>query len=282
MDETERSRLAVRAAAEIADRLGIRHVALELLNDSNNVSVRLAPLPVVARIFSAPPDRAARAARELAVARHLAAKGAPVVRPTAAFPAGPHHVDDLVLTLWEFVPHRPAEESDSEPAARALRAVHDALADFPAGLPPFGATSRRARALLDDRMALPALASADRMFLIAAHESISARLALLPMTAVPIHGDAHLGNVLMTAEGARWTDFETACLGPREWDIGFLPDAVLSLFGPVDRELYDVLSDLRSVCVAVWCWAKYDQAEKREAADFHLGWLKERAAAGFR
>ena len=73
-------------------------------------------------------------------------------------------------------------------------------------------------------------------------------------------------------------DFESACLGPPEWDIGFLPDADLSLFGPLDRELCDALADLRSICVAVWCFAKYDLPEKREAADFHLGWLKERAA----
>lgn len=40
-----------------------------------------------------------------------------------------------------------------------------------------------------------------------------------------IHGDAHLSNVVESAVGVRWSDFEGVCLGPREWDV-----ATLSLF----------------------------------------------------
>jgi Ser/Thr protein kinase RdoA (MazF antagonist) len=274
----ERSVRAMRAAAETARRLGIAGVEPILVNDSNNVSIRLAPRPFVARIFDAAGETGAKAARELAVARHLADRGAPVVPPAIEVPAGPHLIDGLAVTLWQFVEHRAAEERDGVDAARALRAVHAALADFPGALPPFSATSRRARALLDDPTALTALPPADRMFLIAAHERIAARLAAFMMPAHPIHGDTHLGNVLITADGPRWTDFETACRGPREWDIGFLPEAGRSLFGATDPDLFDGLADFRSLCVAVWCFALYDVPEKREAADFHLGCLKERAA----
>ena len=72
--------------------------------------------------------------------------------------------------------------------------------------------------------------------------------------------------MLITAEGPRWTDFETACRGPREWDIGFLPGINPAPFAPIDRDLLDALADLRSLCVAVWCFALYDVPEKREAA----------------
>ena len=269
---------AMRAAAEIIRQLGVGRVRPRLLNDSNNVSIRLSPLPIVVRVFGGADDGGVRAARELEVALHLARKGAPIVPPVSGLPPGPHPVDGLAVTLWTFVEHRPAEESDSGAAARALRLVHDALMDFPGALPAFGDTSRRAQALLNDVSALPALPPADRAFLIAAHERIMARLAALPMPPLPIHGDAHLGNVLITADGARWTDFETACRGPRAWDIGFLPEADPALFEPIDRELDAALADLRSLCVAVWCFARYDRPEKREAADFHLGWLKQRAA----
>jgi len=274
----ERAARAMRAAAELATRLGIAGVAPVLLNDSNNVSVRLAPRPLVARMSGAAGESGTKAARELAVARHLADKGAPVVPPAIELPAGPHLVDGLTVTLWRFVEHRPAEESDGVDAARALRAVHEALADCPGVLPPFGDTSCRARALLDDPSALPALAPADRLFLVATHDRIAGELAAFVMPTHPIHGDAHLGNVLITANGPRWTDFETACLGPREWDIGFLPDVDPTPFADIDRDLFEALADLRSLCVAVWCFALYDVPEKREAADFHLGWLKERAA----
>jgi hypothetical protein len=275
MTESECVEHAIRAAADIARRLGAGTTAPTLLNAANNISVRLAPLPIVARVFARADDAAARAARELAVCRHLVGRLAPVVPPSADLPAGPHVVDGLTLTLWQFVEHRPAGDADSNGAAVALRKVHAALADCPVALPAFGDTSRRVRALLDAPSALPALAGADRAFLIAAHDVVTKRLAASPMAASALHGDAHLGNVLITADGPRWTDFETACLGPTEWDIGFLPDADPSLFGPLDRGLYDALAELRSICVAVWCFAKYDLPEKREAADYHLVWLKE-------
>jgi hypothetical protein len=82
--------------------------------------------------------------------------------------------------------------------------------------------------------------------------------------------------VFITSEGARYSDFERVSLGPREWDIGFLPDIDLTQFDAVNLDLLSVLSDLRSLCVSVWCWAKYEMPEKREAAEFHLGYLKER------
>jgi predicted trehalose synthase len=286
MSEGERVQRAIRAATDVARRLGASAVEPVILRHSSNVSIRLAPLRVVARVCTVgPPELAhAKLARDLAVARHLAGKGAPIVPPTTELPPGPYSCADAALTLWRFVDHRPAGEDadDVRAAADALRIVHDALADFPAELPAFGSKGDEVRALLTVRSAVPALPRADRAFLVAVHERVAARVAARPMRSVPIHGDAHLGNVLITAEGARWTDFESACRGPREWDIGFLPDADLSAFGSVDRDLFDALSDLRSLCVAVWCFAEYDDPEKREAADYHLGWLKGRAAGGFR
>src|SRR5690242_8626952 len=278
MAEGGRVQHAIRAAADAARRLGAGTIEPTLLAASNNISIRLAPLPVVARVFANDATAAARAARELDVCHHLARKGAPVVPPSIDLPTGPHAADGLTLTLWQFVEHRPAGDADSQDAARALRMVHAALADCPVALPAFGDTSRRVRALLDEPSALPALAAADRTFLRAAHDAVTRRLATMPMAARPPHGDAHLGNVLIAADGPRWTDFESVCLGPPEWDVGFLPDADPPLVGALDRELSDALGDLRSICVATWCFAKYDLPEKREAADYHLGWLKERAA----
>jgi hypothetical protein len=126
-----------------------------------------------------------------------------------------------------------------------------------------------------DRYSLPL---ADRRFLLATYSHIVAALDALPVTAVPIHGDSGPHNVLITSEGTLYTDFESVSLGPREWDIGFLPNVDLTAFEPVNRDLLSVLSDLRSLCVSVWCWARYDMPEKREAAQYHLGHLKEHFA----
>ena len=73
-------------------------------------------------------------------------------------------------------------------------------------------------------------------------------------------------------------DFEGVSLGPREWDIGSLPNVDLTAFEPINRDVLSALSVLRSLCVSVWCWAKYDMPEKREAAEYHLQYLKQRFA----
>ena len=80
---------------------------------------------------------------------------------------------------------------------------------------------------------------------------------------------------MIASEGARWNDFEDVCLGPREWDIGYLPGIDLAAFEPVNRDLLSVLNYLRSLCVSVWCWDKYHIPEKRKAALYHLEYLKE-------
>ena len=120
--------------------------------------------------------------------------------------------------------------------------------------------------------------SDDRAFLIAVHDRVRAAVGARPLSWMAIHGDAGAHNVFITAEGALYTDFEDVCLGPREWDIGYFGDVDLALFEPVDRSLFWLLSDLRSVCVAVWCFQQYAWPEKREAAEYHLGYLKEKGA----
>lgn len=123
---------------------------------------------------------------------------------------------------------------------------------------------------------MPALNDADRKFLLITYDQIVRTMDSLPIELIPLHGDAGLHNVLMTADGARYTDFEATCLGPREWDVGSLPEAGLARFEPIHRGRLSALSDLRSLCVSVWCFAKYDMPDKREAADYQLGYLKGR------
>ncbi|HLK23676.1 MAG TPA: phosphotransferase, partial [Caulobacteraceae bacterium] len=87
----------------------------------------------------------------------------------------------------------------------------------------------------------------------------------------PLHGDAHPGNVMVTPAGAIWADLETACLGPLEWELTSLPPAAHAAFRPLDRDLFRRLGLLRSLTVAVWCWADVDRSpEIREAAEYHL------------
>ena len=187
------------------------------------------------------------------------------------------------MTFWEFVNHVRADGDNAEHTARAAAAlsrVHQALADFPFELPNFWAKIDQCRNFLQTPSTLSALAPGDRQFLLSVYNSLRTALDPLPVRLVPILGDEHLGNVFITSNGALWTDFEDACLGPREWDIGFLPQPELAVFEPLNRDTLVELGYLRSLCVSVWCWALADIPEKREAAEYHLGYLREQASAG--
>jgi hypothetical protein len=279
MSRAQIARGAVEAAMQVASRLGMGRVEPIVLHDSQHICLHLLPLAVVARVVragSVEDDRRFR--RELSVTRHLLQRRAPIVGPVTDLPAGPHFDNGFGLTLWPFIDHVAADGGNREhvaSAAAALARVHAALADFPEELPSFMNKIDKCRALLADRSALPALLAGDRCFLLMAYHRILASLDALPLKLVPLHGDALLGNVFITPEGALWNDFEDTCLGPREWDIGWLPDPGSKAFAPVDGDLLSLLSNLRSLCVSVWCWAKYETPDEREAAEYHLEYLKE-------
>src|SRR5262245_2205958 len=107
-------------------------------------------------------------------------------------------------------------------------------ADFPGPLPAFTTNVERCHRLLADAAALPALAATDRHFLRTAYDHIMMRLDGLRIDRVPIHGDAGAHNVFMTPAGALYADFSDVCRGPREWDIGCLPDIDWAPFAPID------------------------------------------------
>lgn len=278
----ERRERAIRAAVAVAERLGMRSVTPVILKDSNHTSIHLLPFPVAARVVAPSVGQGAGAAlsAELSVAEHLARAGAPIVTPTIDVPPGPHLEANETMTLWQFVAHRPAEESDGAVAAEGLREIHAALSSYSGRLPSFEVAVDACRRLLKEETELPALATADKHFLLTEHDRLRRLLAAEAIAPVALHGDPHLGNVLMTSSGPRWTDWESACLGPLEWDLACLPETALAIVPVVNAELLAVLRDLRSVCVAVWCWAEPDRApEKRQAAEYHLGRLRERSRA---
>ena len=279
MSHSHISSRAVEAATRLAQRLRIPCRDPIILHESLHISIRLFPLDVVARAVSIGDQEATnRLTREICIARHLARNDAPVVGPSTEVPGGPHIQEGFAFTLWKFVEHVAADDDNAEHvgrAAEALRRVHQQLDGFAGELPDFWTKIDHCRRLLDTETALPALGATERALLQTAFDRLRALVASLPANAVPIHGDAHLGNVFITRDGALWNDLEDVCLGPREWDIVWLPVADLSAFEPINRDLLSALRYLRSLCVSVWCWEKYDRPEKREAAEYHLRYLRE-------
>lgn len=229
-------RQAVAASAAVGRRLGLPADDPTVVADGYSVRVRMGP--AIGRVLTR--GRVVRGEalpwleREVRVASWLAAAGARIVPPWPD--PGPHLADGLEVTLWTWVE---ATGESVGPAAfgATLGELHAVLAAYPGELPTLigpltDVTS--ALALSDDAVLHAAAAE------------------LLPLARTwprrPLHGDAHTGNVLVTAEGPLWTDFEDACAGPVEWDLAsqtVTDEAVEAYPGPIDRALLADCRDLR-------------------------------------
>jgi hypothetical protein len=221
-----------------------------VLADRSNTMVLLAPGGPVARVGGLTArvrDVRHHFARELDVARFLAAGSAPAVRP--AEPAGPHERDGRVVTFWELVPDGP-EPGGAELGA-ALRACHEALRAYRGELPPL-------RSLLDEaaEVARMALHGDDRALVVDGLARVS---EALPAGGQALHGDAGLLNVL---PGPVWNDWEDCCVGPVGWDLACLvttrrvldrdaarADAALQAAGGEPEALY---VEARALQTAAW------------------------------
>ncbi len=267
---------AIRAALAVARHEGVVCDEPVVLRQAWHVLLHLRPAPIVARV-SAPPSPGGPTpddvVRELAVASHAARRGAPVLPPSDIVDPGPHRHDGHVVTFWRYVEAQGAV--DPVAAGRGLRAVHDALADYGGPLPSPGHPENLAEMLatLDD--------SADVAFLrdVAATWPNAGGQAL--------HGDAHLFNCIQSGAGPLWHDLETACRGPREYDLAALvlrdlsvgDDAsarvALRAYGEHDEELLH-----RFVPVyAVWVYTSFLTAiprrpELEPVARRRIAWLR--------
>ena len=203
LDHAQAALSAARGAGLAVERAEVARVA-------SNVLVRLAPGPFAARLTGATEgfrDSTANLRREARIAAALAAAGAPVPAPLG----GPYEAGGRAVTLWPWVEVR-GDAGDAEQAGSALRACHDALADLDrAGL------ELEPLAMLTEARRLAAGALPE---ILPAVDHALATLGAAPHRIV--HGDSHPGNVLWTAGGPLWSDWEDAHLAPLEWDLGCL------------------------------------------------------------
>jgi Phosphotransferase enzyme family len=266
---------AQRAAEKVARRAGLAGDDQIVLYRSRRICILLPSSATVARIAPADDKNLAVESRELAVSRFLLERGAPVVGPSVTMSLHPYVEEGMLVSLWPHVRHSTADYEDGAAvacAAHALQRVHDAFADYPDELPSYADRIEECAAQLRDPHALPTLNAGDRAFLLGVYERSRQSLAEFDVLPRPIHGDAHMGNVFITPSGPLWMDFEAASRGPREWDAVGAPH--LPAFRSLDARLYAVLSDLRSVCVTVWCSALAKDSQKRAAAASQLERLR--------
>jgi len=272
---SRRQERAIAAARSIAALHSVNADHPAILQDSNHTVIHLAPAPLVAKVNTSPEE--ASLSDEVAIARFLAGRGGPVIPPTGLFPPGPYLVDGLEVTFWEYARHNVGEPS-SDVHGSSLRALHDALDEYPS---PLRAWDRfdGIETILTSPSSLEALSADDRQFLPRKYDELLSSIGSFRPGHRRLHGEPHAGNLLLTPSGPRWIDFESACLGPQEWDLTVLPDEIVArYFADVDWNLLAVLQQMRSLCVAVWCWVDPDRAPiLRKAGTHHLNVLRERA-----
>jgi Ser/Thr protein kinase RdoA (MazF antagonist) len=254
---------ALAAAVAVAEAHGLRCDDAVILRDQLNVLVHLRPAPVVARVagtIAAVRPGATWQARELAITSHLAAAGAPVVAPSKELPPGPHVHDGRVVSFFEYV-EAIDDPADPVAAGEGLRFCHEALRDFGGSLPVLSGVTE-AEALLAKLAAEESIDNGTAHQLLERILELHATLGSLRSPIRPLHGDAHLNNVLNTANGPLWNDWEDTCLGPLGWDAACLrltrdggerAEAALAASGirldPAELALW---VEARSLQVAVW------------------------------
>ena len=247
---------ALAAALAAARRAGLPTGDARVLRDLTNVLVHLAPAPVVARVSLT----LARLrgpewfAQELRLAAFLADIGAPIAPPASGIDPGPHVEDGLCVGFWHFVEHD-RNRADAAFAGRALAELHAALAGFPEPLPRCERLDEIGRLLTLLRPSEVASA-ADLAALQATHEAL--RAGVLPGER-PLHGDAHLGNVLWTVDGPLWSDLENACSGPVEWDLACMAwrgapgtEEAMAAYGAHDPGRVEAAFPFLALLLATW------------------------------
>ncbi len=110
------------------------------------------------------------------------------------------------------------------------------MREIPVEAPSFRDRVSSARRLLDDPGRTPELPAAHRELLM---DVIGHTLSVIGARGGAeqlLHGEPHEGNLLATAHGPLFIDFETCCTGPVEFDIAHAPPAVETHYpGPTPR-----------------------------------------------
>jgi aminoglycoside phosphotransferase (APT) family kinase protein len=255
METSELSR-AEAAAMSIASSLDLPADDAVLLHNSNKLALRLLPCDVLARVA---PVSHQIAQFEIDLAQRLAETGSPVAALDPRVEPRVYERDGFDVTLWTY--YEPATPREVPPAdyADALGRLHAGMRKVDLPTPHFTDRVAEAQQLLADRDLTPELAEADREFLADTLRSLRREIGERGAAEQMLHGEPHPGNLLATADGPRFIDFETCCRGPVEFDLAHAPDEVGEHYPGVDRDLLRDCRILMLAMITTWRWDRGDQ-----------------------
>ena len=283
--------LPISAATETATRHGISPDRCDILQDGSTLVLRLTDT-LVARVVTdldGPRQGTEWFAREIAVAEYLARHCAPVIPVHPDLPPGPYEHRGYTLNFWQFVT-RIDGDPDPRVIGSTLHQCHDLLRSFDEPLPEL--------AILTETLALLDTLEERKLFPEETIGLLKERLgssleALRGFPMQPLHGDAHMGNLMNTTLGLLWTDWEDTFSGPVEWDLASIiwnarildedhatADAILDAYceagGQVDPIALHHSLVARAAVMSAWYPVLYPDAspERQEKLAKRLEWLK--------
>jgi len=244
---------------------------MAVLADRYAIRVHLWPAPLVARVstFTAllrhPID--AWLAREIDVTRFLYGRGAPVIPPSDILPAGPHLQDGFAISFWSYVAPVSDEPPGPEVAGRMLAELHGALREYPGELPLLAPPLNDIPRGLARLEHLPqAIAASDLLMLRRVADRLLPDLDESTSSMQPLHGDAHVYNLITSKRGILWNDFEDACKGPAAWDLTTLSDPenkMLAAYpGAPPAEKVEAYRRVRLLHATVWVLALLPEVDE--------------------
>lgn len=263
---------------EACERAGLSSNGAKLLRLGENAIFGLAGQPVVVRIARSA-GSAPRVSRELCVARWLAASAVPGVQVLDEVEQ-PMLVDGHPVSFWRRVTGGAPKATHAD-LARLLAGFHR-LGECPCPLEAFGPFTMSESRLT----AMTDVDAEDRKFIQSRCAELTQEFRrlqfALPMG--PIHGDAWIGNLLTDRGQVVLADFESAAIGPREWDL--LPTAIaVERYGLAEEQYqafvnaygfdvrlwegYPVLREIRQINMTTWIMQNAGKSPEI-AAEFKL------------
>lgn len=254
MDSADVAR-GIDVTISIARALGLAADEAAVVQNSNKLALRLLPCDVFARVA---PMRHAHAPFEVELAQLLAKTQSPVAALDPRVDPRGYQRDGFEVTLWTYYEAATAEISPAA-YAEALERLHAGMRKLDVPTPHFTDRVEEAEQLVNDRDLASELTKADRQVLASTLRRLRRAIPDHGGAEQLLHGEPHPGNVVSTATGPLFVDFETCCRGPIEFDLAHVPHTVSEHYSGVDQALLRDCRQLVLAMVAAWRWDRGDQ-----------------------
>lgn len=240
----------------VASALGLVVDDALVLSNSNRLVVRLVPCDVVARV--APIGHFASADLEVEVAKLLAQTGSPVAELDPRAEPRTYLEDAFRVALWTYWEPK-AGTIRTDEYVQALTRLHDGLRQLDLPVPHFLDRVAANRRDVENHEVTPDLSAGDRALLATTFRDVPPVIVGHPVTEQLIHGEPHPWNMLNTASGPLFIDFENTSRGPLEYDLAWVPDEVSARYPDADQALVNTCRGLVMAIIATHRWTKGDE-----------------------